>query len=105
MFLVPKVYLEEKPYLKVVYQFAFLDSPTDTWAPVVVTFIASKPFQVIIEAAAVDKGLHGYAALDDISFTPECKPDPTATLPVQPPDECYPDIEFRCVFRFLLLFF
>lgn len=37
----------------------------------------------------------GFVAIDDIAFSPECQPDPTATLPVQPPDECNPDIQFR----------
>ena len=36
-----------------------------------------------------------FIAVDDVSFSPECRPDPHARLPDHPP-ECDPDTEYTC---------
>lgn len=58
-----------------------------------ITFSASRNYQVILEADTYD-GYTGDLAIDDISFSPDCKPDPNAKLQPEAP-ECDPDGEFR----------
>ena len=56
-------------------------------------FVAIKNFQIIIQADVMF-GFTGDLAIDDISFSPDCLPDPTGKLNPEPP-KCDPDIEFR----------
>ncbi|MPC07725.1 MAM and LDL-receptor class A domain-containing protein 1 [Portunus trituberculatus] len=64
------------------------------WAKVTIPVVFTRYFKIVIEGTA-SEGIEGDVSIDDISFTPGCKPvhPPPTTSP--PPGHCLSD-EFEC---------
>ena len=83
----------EQPYLNqqlvhvnnhVLFDWSNAGEQGDIWRRAEILLVSAVNYQVVIEGLS-GPGYQGDIALDDISFTPNCRPDTTATISPIPP--------------------
>ena len=79
-----------------IYTLHYIGDQGDIWKQVTIPISSDMTFKIAIEAFR-GTGYKGDIAIDDISFTPGCKPDFTATLT---PDRLTPFPDPQCPGKF-----